>query len=508
MIGNPLNDGRWTYTWEHGRQLASITDGNTTVDYVYNADGLRTQKTVTTPNSHTHVFQNTVVAPTCTENGYTLHSCVCGYIYQDAPVAATGHTFTTKVVEATCTENGYVLKECACGYSYQEGSGGHSFTTLVVEPTETVNGFTLHECECGYSYESDPVASLGAATAASEDSVSDTKVYDYVYNGSSLVYLTITTTAYGESPATETLYFGNGTVTYNEVVYYYVTNLQGDVVAILDTAGTAVVEYTYDAWGNILSTTGSMANTLGVANPLTYRGYVYDDESELYYLQSRYYDPEVGRFINADALVSTGQGLLGNNMFAYCGNNPPNRIDATGCFWQEFLDELIRLIQENVAYFTASAGVSQIDTPALGPADVASLALLAAGVIACAGVATCTTLQKHIDVAVNSSIGQKSFEDELGNIAFLLSLWDNTMTQNVMYNKTDLIDVANENCVAAAQRAAYQNTLCSPGIGAEPQQARKNTRSASAVRVFFCVCGYTCLACQLRICIYANIACQ
>ena len=102
------------------------------------------------------------------------------------------------------------------------------------------------------------------------------------------------------------------------------------MVAILDNTGNPVVEYTYDAWGNLLSTTGSMANTLGGSNPLRYRGYVYDTESGLYYLQSRYYDPEIGRFINADALVSTGQGLLGNNMFAYCRNNPVKRVDVSG----------------------------------------------------------------------------------------------------------------------------------------------------------------------------------
>ncbi len=101
-------------------------------------------------------------------------------------------------------------------------------------------------------------------------------------------------------------------------------------MAILDSTGAAVVTYTYDAWGNILTTGGSMASTLGVINPLTYRGYVYDHETELYYLQSRYYNPEWGRFLNADALVSTGQGELGNNMFAYCNNNPVNYCDASG----------------------------------------------------------------------------------------------------------------------------------------------------------------------------------
>ena len=74
--------------------------------------------------------------------------------------------------------------------------------------------------------------------------------------------------------------------------------------------------YTYDAWGNPLTTTGSMADTLGKLNPFRYRGYVYDTETGLYYLQSRYYSPETGRFVNADSLIST-EDLLGTNMFAW-----------------------------------------------------------------------------------------------------------------------------------------------------------------------------------------------
>lgn len=89
-------------------------------------------------------------------------------------------------------------------------------------------------------------------------------------------------------------------------------------------------EYTYDAWGKVLSQTGSMAWSLGKENPLRYRGYVYDQETDLYYLQSRYYDPKIGRFINADAFTSTGQGVIGNNMFAYCLNNPVNNLDSSG----------------------------------------------------------------------------------------------------------------------------------------------------------------------------------
>ncbi|MBR6666205.1 MAG: RHS repeat-associated core domain-containing protein [Lachnospiraceae bacterium] len=76
------------------------------------------------------------------------------------------------------------------------------------------------------------------------------------------------------------------------------------------------------------------------ANPLRYRGYYYDRETEFYYLNSRYYDPKTGRFINADSYVSTGQGIMGYNMFAYCGNNPVNRSDTEGRLWETFLDLL------------------------------------------------------------------------------------------------------------------------------------------------------------------------
>ncbi len=77
-------------------------------------------------------------------------------------------------------------------------------------------------------------------------------------------------------------------------------------------------------------TTGSLASTVGAANPLRYRGYYYDTETGLYYLQSRYYDPQVGRFISADAFASTGQGVIGFNMYAYCGNNPVMFVDECG----------------------------------------------------------------------------------------------------------------------------------------------------------------------------------
>ena len=111
-------------------------------------------------------------------------------------------------------------------------------------------------------------------------------------------------------------------------LYFYVYNAQGDIIKIVNSSGTVVVEYGYDAWGNLLFTSGSMAGTLGADNPFRYRGYYYDDETELYCLNSRYYSPEWSRFINADDEISTR--LLGYNLFSYCLNNPVNYIDYNG----------------------------------------------------------------------------------------------------------------------------------------------------------------------------------
>ena len=88
--------------------------------------------------------------------------------------------------------------------------------------------------------------------------------------------------------------------------YYYIYNVQGDVIALADAStGKLVVTYTYDAWGKLMELKDTTANSVSTQNPFRYRGYYYDTETKLYYLQSRYYDPEIGRFINADAFAST-----------------------------------------------------------------------------------------------------------------------------------------------------------------------------------------------------------
>ena len=114
---------------------------------------------------------------------------------------------------------------------------------------------------------------------------------------------------------------------YNGTLYYYILNAQGDVIRIIDGSRNVVASYSYDPWGKIISSSGALADV----NPLRYRGYYYDSETGFYYLQSRYYDPELGRFINADSYASTdATGLLSANMFAYCENDPVNGSDPNG----------------------------------------------------------------------------------------------------------------------------------------------------------------------------------
>ena len=194
-IGNPLNDGTWTYTWQNGRQLQKMQKAGVTAEFVYNADGLRVQKTV-----------NGVATK------YTLHG--------------------KNVVHMT--------------------SG-----------TDELHVF--------YDAQNRPAV-----------------------------------------------------VVYNGTAYAYVKSLQGDIVAILDENGNTVVSYGYDAWGAPLWCTGELAETLGKVQPFRYRGYVFDEETGLYYLRSRYYNPRWGRFVNADGAI------IQKNLFAYCSNGPIVGYDPSG----------------------------------------------------------------------------------------------------------------------------------------------------------------------------------
>ena len=171
-----------------------------------------------------------------------------------------------------------------------------------------------------------------------------------------------------------------------------IAGFQSDVVKLVTSSGSAVATYEYDAWGNILSKSGTMADK----NPLRYRGYYYDSETGFYYLQSRYYDPANRRIVNADCYESTGQGFVGTNMFAYCGNNPCSRIDNGGLFWDEiweFFREVAAEVEyaaQKVSYVYAGFGAIAVadgplpicDAIAATGAVVLSIGLVGYGVVA------------------------------------------------------------------------------------------------------------------------------
>ena len=131
------------------------------------------------------------------------------------------------------------------------------------------------------------------------------------------------------------LYDGSGqlmAIRYKGADYYYIRDGLMCITGLVDANGGAVVNYRYDSWGKLISITGSMAGTLGKDNPYRYKGYYYDDETGMYYLKSRYYQPEICRFISADVYIATELNMNGSNMYNYCKNNPVMLIDSDGDF--------------------------------------------------------------------------------------------------------------------------------------------------------------------------------
>ena len=160
-------------------------------------------------------------------------------------------------------------------------------------------------------------------------------------------------------------------IKYNNATYFYRKDAQGNIAAILDSNGNIVVEYKYDSWGNhavlywnkvdneekysdeddaAFDENYERNKTLAKLNPFRYRGYYYDTETGLYFLKTRYYDPEVGRFITIDSISYIDPDTInGLNLYAYCGNNPVMRVDENGNAWWEWLVRALLVIAVTAA---------------------------------------------------------------------------------------------------------------------------------------------------------------
>ena len=168
--------------------------------------------------------------------------------------------------------------------------------------------------------------------------------------------------------------------------FFYERNLQGDIIAVYDCEDTKLVSYTYDAWGNVSTTYLNGGDLTGAQyNPFTYRGYYRDSETGFYYLNTRYYDAVIGRFINADGIVAGNAGALqGYNLYAYCFNNPVNLTDSEGN-WPKWMKKAVAVVAValvvTVAVVAATTIVSTGAVTALTSGAITGAFIVAAEVI-------------------------------------------------------------------------------------------------------------------------------
>ena len=179
---------------------------------------------------------------------------------------------------------------------------------------------------------------------------------------------------------------------YNDATYIYRKDVQGNIIALLDSNGRIVVKYAYDAWGyhTVYDSNGNIntdKNFIGNINPFRYRSYYYDTETKLYFLKTRYYDPEVGRFISPDSIEYLDpETINGLNLYAYCNNNPVSNVDPNGNKWWNILAWIgVGLVVAAITVLTAGMAGAVISGVAGGIIYGAAIGTLALGSIGAVG---------------------------------------------------------------------------------------------------------------------------
>ena len=237
----------------------------------------------------------------------------------------------------------------------------------------------------------------GQRTAKAETVNGNTTTKTYLYDsGGKLIYTSDGLTFFYDHQ-------GIAGFKYNSSTYFYRKDITGNVIAIINNLGDEIVRYVYDAWGNHTVTDAS-ANNIGTLNPFRYRSYFYDDETGLYYLKTRYYDPETGRFISPDDFSYLSPDTInGLNLYAYCGNNPVMNVDPNGNAWWHWLVAAVVVVGLAVATaVTAGGALAGAGAIMLAAGGVASVST-ATTVLAFSTVATATVLTASAVVATINS---------------------------------------------------------------------------------------------------------
>lgn len=276
--GNIVATETVTYTYDDKEQLTSAETSTTRWNYSYDNRGNILSKSETDLNSNATVTDTYVYDETWKDKLISYNGQLITYDAAGNPTSYLGNTLTWTMGRQLATFGDI-------SYTYNEDGIRTSKTVNNVTTTYYLDGTNIIEQRTG-----------------------DTVLHFHYDSSDEIIGF-----AYGEND------------------YFYVKNSMGDIIGITDINGNLVASYTYDAWGKVTSVTGSNTE-IGNLNPLRYRSYYYDSDIQMYYLQSRYYDPEIGRFINCDDVNYIGitELELSYNPFAYCENNPVNGWDPSG----------------------------------------------------------------------------------------------------------------------------------------------------------------------------------
>lgn len=313
--------GTYTYTYDEIGNIKSISDGTYTVTYDYDnlnqlvrSNDEKAGKTYTYSYTNGNITERKEYAYTTGELGEVLDTKT--WQYGDS---VWGDLLTNY--------NGTAITYDAIGNPLTMGS--RQFSWMGRQLTQITDG----ENEIAYTYNGD-----GQRISKTVNGITT----EYFYNGGILA---------GQKTGEDVIvymYDNNGDLfgfIYNGTEYFYVKNAQNDVIAIANADGTVIANYYYDDWGKLVETTGDTA--IANLNPIRYRSYYFDTETGLYYLNTRYYSPDMQRFLNADGYISSVGDIQGCNLFVYCANNPVNMSDSSGN-WPQWIKDAANWVNNNI----------------------------------------------------------------------------------------------------------------------------------------------------------------